>query len=201
MPEGTSRGLPTRMDDKLFERRLGGEVLLQGGFLEVRRDEVLLPDGQRATREFIVHPGAVAVLPLMDDGRVLLERQFRYPLGRVMLEIPAGKIDPGESPLACATRELREETGFTAAEWACAGRIHNAAAYSDEVIHLFLARGLSGGVQSLDAGEFIELSPVSEAEFERMALAGEITDVKTLVALMWLQRWRAGHWPLSWARA
>lgn len=188
-------------DDSLIERRTDGEVLLQGGFLEVRRDQVLLPDGARATREFVVHPGAVAILPLLDDGRVLLERQFRYPLGCVILEIPAGKIDPGEEPMGCARRELREETGYTAAEWAYAGRIHNAAAYSDEVIHLFLARGLVAGPRNLDAGEFIELSAVREAEFDRMAMSGEITDVKTLVALLWLQRWRAGGWPLDWTHA
>lgn len=185
-------------DESLTEHRLDGEVLLQGGFLEVRRDTVRLPDGGRATREFIVHPGAVAVLPLLEDGRVLLVRQYRYPLRRVMLEIPAGKIDAGEPPLACAMRELREETGFTAAEWARAGEIHNAAAYSDEVIHLYLARGLVSGPQSLEAGEFVEPCAIGEQEFDQRARSGEITDVKTLYALLWLQRWRAGDWPLAW---
>lgn len=188
-------------DDALTERWLDGQVVFQGSFLQVRRDRVALPDGGQATREYIVHPGAVAVLPLLDDGRVLLERQYRHPLGRVILEIPAGKIDAGEDPLACAMRELREETGYSATEWARAGEIHNAAAYSDEVIHLYFARGLVPGAQALESGEFIELCAVGEAEFDRLACSGGVTDVKTLCALQWLQRWRAGHWPLSWQAA
>jgi ADP-ribose pyrophosphatase len=162
---------------------------------------VRLPDGSTATREYVQHPGAVAVLPLLDDGRVLLVRQFRYPIGQVMLEIPAGKIDPGESTRHCAERELREETGYSASEWAFACKLHNAAAYSTEIIEVWFARGLRAGRQQLDVGEFIELLPLSEADYARLAMCGEITDVKTLVALMWLQKWRTGEWILDWREA
>lgn len=188
-------------DDHLREHPVGGRVLHQGGFLELRRDDVRLPDGSAATREYVVHPGAVAILPLLDDGRVVLERQYRYPVGRVLLEIPAGKLDPGESPLACARRELREETGYEAAEWARAGVVHNAAAYSTEGIELWFARGLTQHGRRLDAGEFIELFPLTEQEFDALAGRGEISDVKTLVSLLWLQKWRSGAWTLQWASA
>lgn len=173
-------------------------TLLQGGFLTVRRDTVGLPDGNSATREFVVHPGAVAVVPLLDDGRVVMVRQFRYPLGQVLLEFPAGKIDPGEPVWDCARRELREETGYTARQWARACRIHNAAAYSTEGIEIWFARGLSAGVQALDAGEFLEVVTRSEDELDRLARAGDLTDVKTLVGLQWLRQWRRGEWALSW---
>ena len=185
-------------DAHLREHALGGQVLHKGHFLEVRRDEVRLPVGSAATRDYVVHPGAVAIVPLLDDGRLVLERQFRYPVGRVMLEFPAGKIDPGEAAWVCAQRELLEETGYRAREWACAGVIHNAAAYSTEAIELWFARGLQAGVQRLDAGEFIELCLLSEAELDDCAARGELSDVKTLVGLLWLQKWRAGLWALDW---
>jgi ADP-ribose pyrophosphatase len=185
-------------DAHLREHRLDGRVLAKGNFLEVRRDDVRLPDGVAATREYVLHPGAVAIVPLLDDGRLVLERQFRYPVGKVLLEIPAGKIDPGESALACARRELLEETGYQAREWARAGVVHNAAAYSTEGIEIWFARGLIAGTQRLDAGEFIELCLISEAELEQRAAAGELSDVKTLIGLMWLQKWRAGLWRLDW---
>jgi ADP-ribose pyrophosphatase len=185
-------------DAHLREQGLGGQVLAKGNFLEVRRDDVRLPDGAAATREYVVHPGAVAIVPMLDDGRLVLERQFRYPVGKVLLEIPAGKIDPGESTLACAQRELLEETGYRAREWARAGVVHNAAAYSTEGIEIWFARGLSAGTQRLDVGEFIELCLMSEAELEQHAASGELSDVKTLIGLMWLQKWRAGLWSLDW---
>ncbi len=193
---------PRRDDDShLREHALSSKVLLEGGFLDVRIDTVRLPDGSTATREYIRHPGAVAVLPLFDDGRVLLERQFRYPVGQVILEIPAGKIETGEPTLVCAARELREETGYTAREWAFVCKVHNAAAYADEVIEIWFARGLAVGEQNLDEGEFIEICDITENEFEAHAASGAITDVKTLVALLWLQKWRAGLWPLQWQAA
>ena len=188
-------------DAHLREHRLGGEVLKDGGFLELRRDLVSLPDGRTATREFIQHGGAVAVIPLLDDGRVVLVRQYRYPVGRVLLELPAGKLDVGESTLACGQRELLEETGYRAAEWAYAGAIHNAAAYSTESIHLWFARGLQSGAQDLDDGEFVEVVQHTEAELDALASRGELPDVKTLIGLQWLQRWRAGGWPLTWQAA
>ena len=185
-------------DAHLFERRTGSRTLHRGNFLELRRDDVGLPDGSHATREYVVHPGAVAVVPLLDDGRLVLERQYRYPVGRVLLEFPAGKIDPGEPTFDCALRELREETGYSAREWARAGVIHNAPAYSTEGIEIWFARGLTPGAQRLDAGEFLELVLMTEGELDALAASGELTDVKTLIGLMWLQKWRTGAWPLSW---
>jgi ADP-ribose pyrophosphatase len=185
-------------DPHLRELGLGGVVLSKSSFLELRRDDVRLPDGSQATREYVVHPGAVAIVPLLDDGRLVLERQFRYPVGQVLLEFPAGKIDPGEDTLACARRELLEETGYHARHWARAGVVHNAAAYSTEGIEIWFARGLSLGTQRLDVGEFLELCLLSEAELEQHAASGGLTDVKTLIGLLWLQKWRAGLWPLHW---
>jgi len=188
-------------DAHLFEHRIGGTTLLSGGFLEVRRDDVLLPDGRPATREYILHPGAVAVVPILDDGRLVLVRQYRYPVAKVLLEWPAGKRDDGESTLACAMRELREETGYTAREWAYGGEIHNAAAYSSESIWIWFARGLTPGPQQLDSGEFVEMVTLSEAELDAIATRDGLPDVKTLIGLQWLQRWRAGTRALTWCSA
>ncbi len=189
---------PPADDDPLIERRLGGRTLLEGGFLEVRRDDVLLPDGHRATREYIAHNGAVAVVPLLDDGRLVLVRQYRYPIGKSIVEFPAGKRDDGEDLLACARRELQEETGYRAREWAFACEIHNAAAYSTESIWIYFARGLLAGPQRLDAGEFVEVLTLDEPALDRLAASGGLPDVKTLIGLQWLQRWRAGAWNLHW---
>jgi len=188
-------------DAHLFEHRIGGTTLLSGGFLEVRRDEVLLPDGRPATREYIRHPGAVAVVPILDDDRLVLVRQYRYPVAKVLLEWPAGKRDDGESTLACAMRELQEETGYTAREWAYGGEIHNAAAYSSESIWIWFARGLTPGPQQLDSGEFVEMVTLSEAELDAIAARDGLPDVKTLIGLQWLQRWRAGTRVLAWCSA
>lgn len=188
-------------DAHLVEKGVGSELLIKGNFLEVRRDTVELPTGRTATREYVVHPGAVAIVAMLDDGRIVLERQFRYPVGHVVTEIPAGKLEPGEDPLRCAQRELLEETGYSAREWASAGILHNAAAYSTEGIHLFFARGLTAGTTKLDDGEFIEVCLLDERHLDGMASRGDLTDVKTLVGLQWLQRWRAGAWPLHFVPA
>jgi ADP-ribose pyrophosphatase len=185
-------------DDHLIERRREGEQVFLGRLLDVRRDTVALPDASQATREYIVHPGAVMVVPVLDDGRLLMERQFRYPVGTVLLEFPAGKLDAGESVQCCAQRELAEETGYRAAEWARAGVLHNAPAYATEVIEIWFARGLRSGPRALDVGEFIELTTLDEAELDAAAGRGEVTDAKTLIGLLWLQKWRAGRWPLQW---
>jgi ADP-ribose pyrophosphatase len=185
-------------DAGLTEHLLHGQTLLEGGFLTVRRDTVALPDGSSATREYVVHPGAVAVVPVLDDGRVVMVRQFRYPLGQVLLEFPAGKIDSGEPPSVCARRELREETGYTARQWARACHIHNAAAYSTEGIEIWFATGLESGPQALDTGEFLEVVALTEQELDSLAQAGQLTDVKTLIGLQWLRQWRRGEWSLSW---
>jgi ADP-ribose pyrophosphatase len=186
-------------DEHLIEVPLSSEQVLKGNFLQVHRDRVRLPDGGSATREYIKHPGAVMVVPLFEDGSLLLERQYRYPLARVMLEFPAGKLDPLETPLACGRRELLEETGYRAREWAYAGVLHNAIAYSDEGIHIFFARGLEAGERQLDAGEFLDLVRHTPAELDAMALSGELTDAKTLIGMLWLSRWQRGEWPLDWA--
>jgi ADP-ribose pyrophosphatase len=200
-PQAPRAAAGTQDDGHLREHCQHSERLHKGSFLELRCDRVALPDGSVATREYVVHPGAVAIVPLLDDGRVVLERQFRYPVGQVMLEIPAGKIEPGEPTLHCAVRELREETGYGARQWARAGLVHNAAAYSTEIIEIWFARGLSLGTQQLDDGEFIELCLLGESDWDAHAAAGRITDVKTLIALLWLQKWRAGQWPLHWVEA
>ena len=181
-------------DAGLIERRISGEQVFNGRLLDVRRDLVELPDAGQATREYIVHPGAVMVVPLLDGGRLLMERQYRYPVGRVLLEFPAGKLDPGEA----LQSELAEETGHRAAEWARAGMMHNAPGYATEVIEIWFARGLQPGPRLLDAGEFIDLIELDEAELDAAAGRGEVTDAKTLVGLLGLQRWRAGRWPLTW---
>ncbi|MGZ5218257.1 MAG: NUDIX domain-containing protein, partial [Caldimonas sp.] len=149
----------------------------------------------------IVHPGAVMVVPLLDDGRLVVERQWRHPLGRAMLEFPAGKLEAGEPPLDCAVRELFEETGYRAAQWARAGILHNAIAYSTEGIEVWFARGLVGGERRLDAGEFLDVFEAGDDELEAAAFRGELSDAKSLVGLLWLRHWRAGRWPLEWRAA
>lgn len=186
---------------RLQEHCVESSQVYQGKFLDVRRDRVRLPDGAETAREYIVHPGAVMIVPLLDDGRLLLERQYRYPMQRVMLEFPAGKLDPAETPLACAQRELAEETGYTAREWAHAGVLHNAIAYSDERIEIFFARGLQAGERRLDEGEFLELATHSAAELDQQAACGALTDAKTLIGLLWLSRWQSGAWALQWQRS
>lgn len=186
---------------ELVETFVSGEQVFKGALLDVRRDVVAMPDGSRATREYVVHPGAAVVVPILDDGRLVMERQFRYPVGSVMLEFPAGKLDAGEAPLACAQRELIEETGYRASEWALAGTVHNALGYCTEVIHILFARGLRAGERALDAGELIELALLREADLDAAAARGALTDAKTLIALMWLQKWRSSAWPLRWFTA
>jgi len=185
-------------DAQLREETLVSDQVYLGRFLDVRRDQVRLPDGTTAQREYIVHPGAVMVVPLLDDGRLVIERQWRYPLARVMTEFPAGKIDAGEPPLQCGIRELAEETGYRAAEWARAGILHNAIAYSNEGIEVWFARGLTLGERHLDVGEFLDVGSATLEELNEQARRGELTDAKTLIGLLWLQHWRAGLWPLEW---
>jgi ADP-ribose pyrophosphatase len=173
----------------------------RGAFLDVRRDRVRLPDGSSSHREYIVHPGAVMIVPILDDGRLVVERQWRYPMGRAMLEFPAGKLEAGEAALCCAVRELEEETSYRAAEWARAGILHNAIAYSTEGIEVWFARGLAAGAPRLDSGEFLDVFEADAAELDLATQRGELTDAKSLVGLLWLQNWRAGRWPLEWYAA
>lgn len=173
-----------------------------GRFLQVFSDQVALPDGNLSHREYIVHPGAVMVIPLLTDDqgntRVVLERQFRYPIGEVMIELPAGKRDGQEDLLLCAQRELREETGYTAAQWAHAGVMHPCIAYSTEYIDIWFAKGLQAGPRQLDAGEFLDVFTANPDEFFTWCRDGRITDAKTLTGALWLQNYLSGNWPLQW---
>ena len=188
----------TAPEPGLEEVVIDGEEVFDGHFLHVRRDRVRLPDGAVAEREYIRHPGAVMVIALLDDGRVLMERQWRTPMHRVMTEFPAGKLDPGESWQRCAERELREETGYAAREWAYVCAINNAISYSDEVIHLVAARGLVAGEQQLDEHEFLEVFAVEPAAALEWVRDGTITDVKTVIGAFWLDKILGGAWPLTW---
>ena len=171
---------------KFVEERLGGDCVYRGTFFELHRDRVRLPDGTEATREYIRHPGAVAMVALTAEGKVVLERQHRYPLRRDFIEIPAGKLEPGEPSLDTAKRELQEETGYAATQWTRLGLVHNAIGYSDEGIELWLATGLEQHGARLDEGEFLEVLELPFEEALAMACDGRINDVKTIVGLFWV---------------
>jgi ADP-ribose pyrophosphatase len=170
------------------EIRIRGEEVYRGSFLKVQRDEILLPDGRAATREYICHPGACVIIAEVRPGVLIFERQYRYPLERVLIELPAGKIDPQDSVLGCAQRELMEETGYTAKTWRHLGAMHNCIAYSDEQIDIFLAQDLELGDQQLDVGEFLEVFEMSLDEAEEAVLNGQITDAKTITCLFWARK-------------
>jgi ADP-ribose pyrophosphatase len=188
-------------DEGLFEARVSGRHAWSGGFLKIYDDTVRLPDGATTSREYIVHPGAVVIVPFLDDGRLVVERQYRYPVGQAILEFPAGKIDPGEPTFDCARRELAEETGYTAREWATPGRIHNAPAYSTEFLEIWFARGLTAGPRQLDPHEHLDVLAMDLDTLLALAARGALTDAKTLIALLWLQNLRAGAWTLDWKAA
>lgn len=189
----------TPLDDKhLIETTVSSQTVYRGHFLELRRDEVALPDGAMAAREYVIHPGAVMIVAVLPDGRLVMERQYRYPVRQTMIEFPAGKLDAGEGGLACAQRELWEETGYKARRWAKAGVMHPVIGYATEVIEIWFAQDLTLGERHLDAGEFLDVFAASQDELESWMQVGQLTDAKTIVGMMWLQRWRAGHCQLTW---
>lgn len=188
-------------DEHLREQTLSSEELLKGSFLHAVRDQVRLPDGAVATREYVLHPGAVVVVAQLPDGHYVLERQWRHPLARAFTEFPAGKLNAGEVPLMCAQRELQEETGYRARQWAYAGPVHLAIAYSTEVIHVFFARQLEAGERRLDEGEFLDVFSASLDQMLDWARLGQLSDAKTLFCLLWAQNVSSGAWSLDWQPA
>lgn len=178
----------TKNDNPLAEQTLDSRLAFEGVFLRLFVDHVRAADGHEATREYLRHPGAVMMIPLLDDGQVVLERQFRYPLARNFVEFPAGKIEAGEELLACAQRELLEETGYVAREWTYLGGFHNAIAYSDEKIEVYLAQGLIYEGTNADDGEVLEVFTAPRQHLHDWIADGSITDVKTIVGVYWLER-------------
>jgi ADP-ribose pyrophosphatase len=168
------------------ETQLTSKTVYKGRLLTVLEDEVRLPDGKQARREYVRHSGAAAMIPLLDDRTVILVRQYRYPMGRHFYEIPAGKIDPGEAHEATARRELREECGYEAAAWKHLTTIHPCIGYSDERIELYLARDLTHVGHSPDEEEFLEVIPLALSEALAWIRDGKITDPKTVVGLLWI---------------
>jgi len=181
-------------DADLTEHETGSATVFRGKLLHVKRDTVRLPDGKAATREYVEHGGAVMIIPVLDSGKLVMERQYRYVMRRDCIEFPAGKIDPGEEPLATARRELLEETGYVAREWSYLTTIHPTVAYSTERILVYLARGLELRGAKLDEGEFLEVLELAPAALLELVRAGEISDVKTVMGALWLEKLQRGEW-------
>ena len=177
----------------LTEHLISSQTIASGGMLNVKRDQVRLPNGNTSQREYVVHPGAVVVVPRLPNGNVILEKQFRYPLHQVFIELPAGKIDAGEDILITGQRELLEETGYSASEWIKLGHQHPCIGYSNEVIHMYLAKGLSAGMHQRDDDEHLEVFEASFVDCLNMVKNGEITDGKTIVALFFAEKYLANN--------
>lgn len=172
----------------LVEKTVSSEQIFQGYFLKIQKDEVLTPDGKTSFREYIKHPGASLVVPVLDDGNVVILRQYRHACKQIFWEFPAGKIDKGEEPLTTAHRELQEETGYKSEKMRYLTSIHPVIGYADEIIHIYRAEGLTYVGENLDEGEHVEVYMKSVPELMTMVRRGEITDVKTQIALFWLER-------------
>ena len=182
----------------LTETAVDSTDILAGDFLHARRDTVRLPDGSQSTREYIIHPGAVMIVAQLEDGRFVMERQYRYPVQAVMIEFPAGKLDVGEASLTCAQRELLEETGYSARQWARAGVLHPVISYSTEFIDIWFARDLTLGERKLDEGEFLDVFTATSTELLAWCCNGQVTDAKTLTGVLWLQNVLSGALALDW---
>jgi len=176
----------------LKETRVESVLVYEGGFIRVHKDSVLLPDGAVTSREYITHPGAVAVLAMLDNGNLVMERQYRYAPQREFIELPAGKIDHGEDILICAKRELLEETGYVAKEWIHLTTAWPCIGYADERMEYFLARGLVHQGSKLDDGEFLEVFELSLSEAIEWIRLGKINESKTIVGLFWLEKYLNG---------
>jgi ADP-ribose pyrophosphatase len=172
----------------LTETTRSSKEVYRGKMLTVHEDVVVLSNGRPALREYILHPGAVIIIAQLDNDDVVLERQFRYPLRRHMIELPAGKIDPGEAPLVTAQRELLEETGYEAAQWEHIATVHPSVGYADEHIELYRARGLTLRQRKFDEGELLDVFTLPLAEALNWVESGRISDVKTVAGLFWLER-------------
>ena len=172
-------------EKKLEELMVRSEEVYSGVLLHIYKDEVKLPNGNTSVREYNKHFGAVCIIPMTDDGKVILERQYRYPLHEVITEIPAGKLDsPDEDPLSAAQRELREETGYTADTWVGLGEFRGAAAYSNERIWMYLAKGLTKGERELDDDEFLDVFALPLSDAVEEVMSGKISDGKTIAAVL-----------------
>lgn len=180
--------------EDMSEQALNSETIFHGKLLHVKRDRVRMPNGHESVREYIVHPGAAMIIAMVDDETLVLERQYRYPLQRHFIELPAGKIDPGEEPLATAQRELREECGYSATEWRHLTTMHPAIGYADERIELYLARGLSDVGHQRDDDEMIEVLHVPVREAMAWVRDGRITESKAVTGLLWAEKIVQGLW-------
>lgn len=181
-------------EDKLTETCISSETVFQGRLMHAKRDVVRLHNGHETTREYLIHPGAVLIVPLLDDGRLVFERQFRYPPRQAFIELPAGKIDPSEDPLRTGQRELEEETGYTGTDWRYLTTLHPCIGYSDERILVYLARGLQPGEHKRDEDESMDVFAMTLPEALEAVRRGEITDGKTMIALFWAEKLLSGIW-------
>ncbi|MGB8338361.1 MAG: NUDIX hydrolase [Burkholderiales bacterium] len=175
-------------DESLVEHTVSSKTEYRGRLLQVKEDRVRLPDGSEANREYIVHPGAVAIIALTDDGKIIMERQYRYPLHQDFIEIPAGKIDEGEEDMVTAQRELQEETGYAASRWRHLITTHPCIGYSNERIEFFLAEGLTLHKHQREHGEFLDVCAMPLQQALAWIREGKITDTKTITGLLWYEK-------------
>ncbi|MDU4960449.1 MAG: NUDIX hydrolase [Sporomusaceae bacterium] len=173
-----------QINTELTEKPVATERVYDGAMISVRRDTVLLPNGRQAGREVVEHPGAVAIVPVTADGNIIMVRQFRHPVGKLLLEIPAGKLDRGECPDDCARRELEEETGYRAGELRRLTSIYTGPGFTDEIIHIYLATGMIAATQHPDEDEFLAVETYDRQQLQAMIASGELQDAKTLVGLL-----------------
>ncbi len=173
---------------KLKETQLSTEKIYKGILLDVRRDKVSLPNGKTSTREWIKHPGAACMIPVLPDGKIALIKQYRYPVQTEMIELPAGKLDSGEAPEVCARRELEEEIGYSAGKLTFVCNIHPAVGFASEKMWIYLAEDLTKTIENTDPDEFVELMPTILEDALNMVWKGIITDVKTIIGILWAER-------------